>query len=188
MSRHSFAFAFAFAFLALTTIGAALWIPSEVGAWPAARSHQESSDTIVLTCSESAGQQGRGGEVVVGGVEGLVLKATGDSSSLNPIPGAKGTRYFVVKDFLAVSAAAAPYATVSIVSPKNATLFYGGSNNSTGPAMIAASRRKVRLPVCGPGFTGFAGGIIVTRPTRVNFEVSSPHMKTRRVTVPIGTR
>jgi hypothetical protein len=184
MSRHSFAFAS----LALATIGAALWISSEVGAWPTARSHRESSDTNVLTCPESAGQQGRGGEVVVGGVEGLVLKATGNLSSLNPIQSAKGARYFVVKDFLAVSAAAAPYATVSIVSPTNASLFYGRSTNSTGPAMIAASRRKIRLPVCGPSFTGFAGGIIVTRPTRVTFEVSSPHMKTRRVTVPIGTR
>ena len=144
--------------------------------------------TIVLTCAESAGQQGRGGEVVVGGVEGLKLAASSHFSALGPVRGPGGKRYFVVKDFLAVSAAAAPYATVTIVSPRSASLFYGRSGSSFGLALVAASRRSVRLPVCGPRFTGYVGGFVVTGPTTVTFSVTSPHLVTQRVTVPIGLR
>jgi hypothetical protein len=153
----------------------------------AAEAERATSDTIVLTCSESVGQQGRSGEIVVGGVEGLVLKSSSAFLSLHRIRSAGGTLYYVVKDFLGVSAAVAPYATVSIVSPRTATLFYGHPIVG-GQAMIKASRRMVRLPVCGHEFTGFVGGIIVARPSVVTFAVSSPHHATRRVAVPIGTR
>jgi len=149
---------------------------------------------ITLRCSDSVGQQGRDGETVVAGVEGLVLPGSDDPAGLNPIQGAGGKRYFVYKAFLAVSARAAPYATVSIVRPTSAKLYYGSSggvDELTGSAqdraLVAASRSQVRLAVCGPDFTGYVGGIVVTGPTWVTFAVSSPHLRTERVSVPIGT-
>jgi len=127
------------------------------------------------------------------GVKGL-LPGSGDPADLNPVRAGDGKRYFVYKAFLAVSAVAAPFATVSIIRPAGATLFYGSSSRigalfspSSGQALIAASRTKVRLPVCGPQFTGFVGGIIVTGPTCVTFEVSSPSMRPQTVSVPIGS-
>jgi hypothetical protein len=148
---------------------------------------------MILRCSDSVGQQGRGGEKVIGGVEGLVLPGSGDPALLRSLRNANGQRYFVYKAFLAVSAATAPYATVSVVSPQSAKLFYGSAsvvgslaNSARGRGLIAASTSQVRLPVCGPNFTGFVGGIIVVKPTSVTFAVSSPHKRTERVTVSIG--
>src|SRR5450631_73171 len=107
------------------------------------------SPFLLLTCSASSGQQGRGGEKVVGGVEGLQLKASSDFSSLSPLRGPGGKRLFVYKAYLAVS----QYATVSIVSPKDASLFYGRSSEvgalasrAGGIGLVTASRRGVRLP------------------------------------------
>lgn len=152
-----------------------------------------STNLISLNCSESAGQQGRGGEKVIGGVEGLVLPGSGDPATLSTLRSASGQRYFVYKAFLAVSAAAAPYATVTIVRPQSARLYYGSSsvvgtlaNSEQGRGLISASMSQVRLPVCGPSFTGFVGGIIVVKPTSVTFTVSSPHLKTERVTISVG--
>lgn len=152
------------------------------------------SSLLSLTCSDSAGQQGRDHETVVGAVEGLVLPGSGDSAGLYPVRAGDGKRYFVYKAFLAVSAVAAPFATVSIIRPAGATLLYGSSSHigalfsaPSGQALIAASRSKVRLPVCGPRFTGFVGGIIVTGPTCVTFEVSSPSARPQTVSVPIGS-
>jgi hypothetical protein len=123
----------------------------------------------------------------------LVLPGSGDPAALSPLRSANGQRYFVYKAFLAVSAAAAPYATVSVVRPRGASLYYGSSdavgtlaNSAQGRGLIRASKSQVRLPVCGPDFTGFVGGIIVMKPTSVTFAVSSPHMKTERVTISIG--
>jgi hypothetical protein len=151
------------------------------------------SKVITLRCSDSVGQQGRGGEKVVGGVEGLVLPGSGAASSLRPLQSASGQRYYVYKAFLAVSASAAPYAIVSVVHPKSAALYYGPpsvvgklANTKEGRQLIAASRSHVRLPVCGKNFTGYVGGIIVAKPTSVTFSVSSPHQKTQLVTVLIG--
>lgn len=148
---------------------------------------------LSLTCRDSAGQQGRGGETLVGGVEGLVLPGSGDPAGLYPIRGAGDKRYFVYKAFLAVAAASAPYAVVSIVRPADATLYYGpagkvGALVSTagGRPLVAASRSRVRLSVCGPRFTGYVGGIVVAGPTWVTFAVSSPHHRTVRVRIPIG--
>lgn len=153
-----------------------------------------SHSIMILSCSDSVGQQERGGEVVIGGVEGLALPDSGDPASLRPLRSADGQQYFVYKAFLAVSAVTAPYATVSVVSPRSATLFYGSpgvvgtlAGRAHGRGLIMASKRQVRLPVCGPDFTGFVGGITVAKPSLVTFAVSSPHRKTERVTVSIGT-
>ena len=151
------------------------------------------SSLISLSCADSAGQQGGDHETVIRGVEGLVLPGSDNSSGLYPIHASNGKRYFVYKAFLAVSASAAPYATVSITRPAGARLLYGSPSRigklmsaSSGQALVAASRSKVRLPVCGPRFTGFTGGIIVTGPACVTFEVSSPSAGTATVSVPIG--
>ena len=152
------------------------------------------SSLLSLSCSESAGQQGGDHETVTGGVEGLVLPGSDDPAGLYPIGRASGgKRYFIYKAVLAVSAPAAPFATVSITRPAGATLVYGSPSRigelfsaRSAQALVAASRSKVRLPVCGPRFTGFTGGVIVTGPTCVTFEVSSPSARAATVTVPIG--
>jgi hypothetical protein len=151
------------------------------------------SSLLSLSCSDSAGQQEADHQTVTGGVEGLVLPGSGDPAGLYPIGRASGgKRYFIYKAFLAVSASAAPFATVSITRPANARLVYGSPSRigelsaGSGQALIAASRSKVRLPVCGPRFTGFAGGVIVTGPACVTFQVSSPSARAATVTVPIG--
>jgi hypothetical protein len=151
------------------------------------------SSLIALSCADSAGQQGADHEVVIGGVEGLVLPGSDDPAGLYPIRASDGRHYFVYKAFLAVSASAAPYATVSISRPAAARLVYGSPSRigelmsaSSGQALVAASRARVRLPVCGPRFTGFVGGIIVPGPSCVTFEVSSPSARTATVSVPIG--
>ena len=131
---------------------------------------------------------------MTGGVEGLVLPGSDDPAALYPIGTASGgSRYFIYKAFLAVSAAAAPSVTVSIARPASARLVYGspsriGALFSTraGQALLAASRSAVRLPVCGPRFTGFTGGVIVTGPACVTFAVSSPSGQAAVATVPIG--
>jgi hypothetical protein len=146
------------------------------------------SSLLTLSCSDSAGQQGTDHETVVGGVEGLV-PGSADPASLDPIRGSDGRRYFVYKAFLAVSSASAPFATVSIVRPATARLVYGAAGelgSMSGTAFVAASRRSVRLPVCGSRFTGFVGGIIVTQPACVTFEVSSPRRTTETASAQIG--
>jgi hypothetical protein len=151
------------------------------------------SSLIALSCADSAGQQGAGHEIVIGGVEGLALPGSDDPAGLYPVRASDGKRYFIYKAFLAVSAATAPIATVSIIRPADARLVYGSSSRigelmsaPSGQALVTASRRQVRLPVCGPRFTGFVGGIIVTAPTCVTFEVSSPSASAATISVPIG--
>ena len=151
------------------------------------------SSLLSLSCADSAGQQGRGDETVIGGVEGLVLPGSDDPAALYPVGVSGGRRYFIYKAFLAVSAAAAPYATVSITRPASARLVYGSPSRigglmsaPAGRALLAASRARVRLPVCGRRFTGFTGGIIVAGPACVTFEVSSPSARAAAVSVPIG--
>ena len=181
--------------LAAAGVGALLWWTFDATARlgpPSASSG--APNLITLDCADSAGQQTRDGEKVVGGVEGLVLPGSGEPSALSPLRGVDGRRYFVYKAFLAVSSNAAPYATVSIVSPKGASLFYGSagevgrlSSSQHGRALVAASRTHVRLEVCGAGFTGYVGGVIVEKPTMVTFAVSSPHRTSQRVSIPVGT-
>ena len=100
-------------------------------------------------------------------------------------------RYFIYKAFLAVSASTALFATVSITRPASARLVYGSRIGAlfsarSGQALLAASRAKARLPVCGPRFTAFTGGVIVTGPACVTFEVSSPSARAGTVTILIG--
>ena len=153
------------------------------------------SSLLSLSCSESAGQQGQDGETVIGGVEGLVLPGSDDPAGLYPIGSAGGgTRYFIHKAFLAVAASAAPFATVSVARPASARLVFGSPsrmgtlfNADSGRGLLAASRSRVRLPVCGPRYTGFTGGVLVTGPGCVSFDVASAAARAAAVTVPIGT-
>ena len=63
---------------------------------------------MLLSCSESAGQQGRDHEAVTGGVEGLVLPGSDDPAALYPIGGASGgNRYFI---YAGRASPASPYA------------------------------------------------------------------------------
>lgn len=153
-----------------------------------------SSSLLSLGCPDSAGQQGADHETVTGGVEGLVLPGSDDPAGLYPV-GTAGSRahYFIYKAFLAVSPSAAPYATVAVTRPADARLIYASPSRigelfsaSSGQALVTASRSTVRLPVCGPRFTGFTGGVIVSRPACVTFAVSSPSTPAATVDVPIG--
>jgi hypothetical protein len=151
------------------------------------------SAALSLSCSDSVGQQGQDHETVIGGVEGLVLPGSDDPVGLYPIGAAGGPRYFIYKAFLAVSASAAPFATVSITRPASARLVYGSPTRigalfgtRSGQGLLGASRSKVRLPVCGPRFTGFTGGVIVAGPSCVTVEVASTAARAATVTVPIG--
>ena len=168
----------------LAVVVAAVLLP--VGLWVSGGTHHatSSADAIALTCSESAGQQGRGNEVVIGGVEGLVLPGTGNPSSLTPIVGPAGKKYYIYKVFLAVSASDAPFATVSTINPTTARLYYGTPLGYQ--ALIRASKRQVRLPVCGPRFTGYAGGVVLEAPSRVTFQVTTPGRHADRIEVSIG--
>lgn len=148
---------------------------------------------IVLKCSDSVGQQGKGREVVVGGVEGLSLPDASDPSVLAPIRSVDGRHFLIYKDFLAVSSSVTPFATVSIVNPPSASLVYASSarigalsSSPHGEELVKASASGVRLPVCGVRFTGFVDGVIVQRPTCVTFQVSSPHRRSVRVVERIG--
>ena len=180
----------------LTTafIGAGLTACASTSARPEHPAPSPVSSLLALSCSDSVGQQGPDPEMVIGGVEGLVLPGSDDPAGLYPIGTAGGgTRSFIYKAFLAVSASAAPFATVSITRPASARLVYGSPSRigalfsaRSGQDLLAASRSMVRLPVCGPRFTGFTGGVIVTEPSCVTFEVSSPSTRAATVAVPIG--
>ena len=162
-----------------------LWLADRA---PGMHNGSRLSGEIRLTCAESAGQQGRGGESVVGGVEGLVLPGSSDPSALNPIIGPAGRRYYVYKAFLAVASSDTPFATVSIVSPPSARLYYGSPDRLLGDrALVSAARKRVRLPVCGKRFSGYVGGIVLVAPSRVTFEVNAPRRRAVRVGVSIGT-
>jgi hypothetical protein len=180
------------AVVVLFVVGASIWLAYD--AWRSDRTPSGigPSNTTLLTCADSAGQQGRGGETVVGGVEGLALPDSGDPSNLDLLRGRGGQRYYFYKVLLAVSHSVAPYATVTILRPRSARLIYGPSvsgdinNRAAVSAMLAAARRQIRMPICGPRYTGFVGAIIVTRPASVTFSVSSQHRRTDRITVPVG--
>lgn len=158
-----------------------LWVAGDVGA---THNATISSGEIALTCADSAGQQGPYGEIV-NGVDGLILAGSGDRGSLTPFLGPGGKQYYVYKVFLAVSSSDAPYATVSIISPASARLYYGrplGLNQ----ALVLASKRTVRLPVCGARFSGYPGGVVLDAPSRVSFQVTTPRRHTARVEISIG--
>lgn len=158
-----------------------------------AAGHTSPASLLSLTCSDSIGQQSGAHQTVVGGVTGLVLPDSDDPAALYPVRATDGKTYFVYKAMLAVSAAAAPFATVSVTDPAGARLLYGSPtrvgdlvSTGAGQGLVAAARSGVRLPVCGPRFTGYVGGIIVGQPACVTFEVTSPRSKPATVSVPIG--
>jgi hypothetical protein len=181
-------------FLAMVLTTASVAACSAAPAQPRTAAGRTTSPSLLsLSCSDSIGQQSGEHQTVVGGVTGLVLPDSDDPAGLFPVRASDGRGYFVYKAMLAVSAAAAPFATVSITNPADATLLYGSATHvgdlvstSASQGLVAASRREVRLPVCGPRFTGYVGGIVVTKPACVTFEVTSPGLKPATVTVPIG--
>lgn len=103
------------------------------------------SSLLSLSCPDSAGQQGADHETVVGGVEGLVLPGSDDPAGLYPIgPATGGKRYFIYKTFLAVSASAAPFATVSVTGPRtpgSCTVRRRALASCSAPAQATASSR-----------------------------------------------
>lgn len=175
--------------LTMTSVAACSAAPAQ----PLTAGHTPSASLLSLSCSDAIGQQSGDHQTVVGGVTGLVLPGSDDPAGLFPIRGKDGRGYFIYKAMLAVSASAAPFATVSVAGPAGVTLLYGSAthvgdlaNTSTGQGLVAAARSEVRLPVCGPRFTGYVGGVIVAKPACVTFEVTSPGSKPATVSVPIG--
>lgn len=176
--------------LTMGTVAACSAAPAEPRT---AATHTTSASLLSLSCSDSIGQQSGDHQTVVGGVTGLVLPGSDDPAGLFAVRGKDGRGYFVYKAMLAVSVSVSPFATVSVINPADAAMLYGSAtyvgdlaSAPSGQALVAASRREVRLPVCGPRFTGYVGGIIVTKPTCVTFEVTSPGSKPATASVPIG--
>jgi hypothetical protein len=129
----------------------------------------------VLTCHDSAGQQGidTAPALLVNGVDGFI----GDTDAYDTLPMWKqdGHRYLAWKAALSVASTALPYRTVSVVSPASARLGYGG----------AALSRRVRMPACGARYTLYAGGIFVTHRGCVTLAVTGPTGKPDIVTMPV---
>jgi hypothetical protein len=176
--------------LTMTSVAACSTAPAQPRT---AAGHKPSASLLSLSCSDAIAQQSGDHQTVVGGVTGLVLPGSDDPAGLFPIQGKDGRGYFIYKAMLAVSASAAPFATVSVAGPAGVTLLYGSPSRvgdlvstPTGQGLVTAARREVRLPVCGPSYTGYVGGVIVTKPACVTFEVTSPGSKPATVSVPIG--
>jgi hypothetical protein len=129
----------------------------------------------VLTCHDSAGQQGIGAApaLLVDGVDGFI----GDTNAYDTLPVWRqgGHRYLAWKAALSVAPTALPYRTVSVVSPASALLGYGGAPLS----------RHVRMPACGMRYTLYVGGIFVTHPACVTLAVTGPAGKSGTVTMPV---
>jgi hypothetical protein len=180
-------------FLAMTVAGIAACSAAPAQPRPTPADGTASVSLLSLSCPDSIGQQSGDHQTVVGGVTGLVLPDSDDPAALYPVRAKDGKTYYVYKAMLAVSASAAPFAMVSVTGPASARLVYGSAahvgdlvSSPSGQALVAASRREVLLPVCGPRFTGYVGGIIVAKPSCVTFEVTSPGSKPATVSVPIG--
>lgn len=142
----------------------------------------------VLSCHDAAGQQGADAHTrPVNGVESFV----GDTNAYDTLPAWKsrdGHHYLIWKVFLAVAATARPYRIVTVTSPATARLFYASPaywGAVSGSKTIGAPPRRVELPVCGRQYTGYTGGILITRAACVTLAVSGPGSKTVTVTVPV---
>jgi hypothetical protein len=129
----------------------------------------------VLTCHESAGQQGidSAPALLVNGVDGFI----GDNNAYDALPvwNKAGHRYLVWKVALSVAPSAQPYRTVSVVRPASARLSYGGAPLS----------RRIRMPTCGSRYTLYTGGIFVMHRACVTLAVSGLSGKPSTVTMPI---
>jgi hypothetical protein len=159
-------------------------------AGPTAGAGRAGPARAVLSCGDSAGQQG-GSESgqPVNGVESVALD--GDNSLYDVLPAWRsrhGPRYLVWKVFLAVAPGAAPFRVVTVTSPSSARLFYAspaGWGAASGAKTIPPPPRAVQLAVCGRRFTGYTGGILITHPGCVILSVAGPKIRPRTVAVPI---
>ncbi len=133
--------------------------------------------TVLLTCRDSAGQQGRDGSParLVNGVDGFI----GDPNPYDVLPAQQlgGHRYLAWKTALSVAPDARPYRTISVVTPASARLSYGSS--------ISKASRSVRLPACGQRYALYVGGILVAHPACVIIAVTGPSGESARVSVPV---
>jgi hypothetical protein len=131
---------------------------------------------VVLTCHDSAGQQGQDGPParLVNGVDGFI----GDPNAYDtlPVQHLNGYRYLAWKTALSV-APDASYRTVSVVTPTSARLSYGSS--------ISKASRSVRLPACGRRYALYVGGLLVRHPACVTIAVTGPNGKSATVSVPV---
>ncbi len=125
----------------------------------------------------------------VNGVESFALHGdTNTSDNLVAWKSRDGHRYLIWKTFLAVAASARPYRIVTVTRPPMARLFYASTARwgaVSGSKTIGAAPGRVRLPVCGHQYTGYTGGILITRPACVTLAVSGPGSRAVTVTVPI---
>jgi hypothetical protein len=146
-----------------------------LGAPPSRTFHADT--TVLLTCHDSAGQQGRDipRARLVHGVDGFI----GDTNAYDTLPVQRldGHRYLAWKTALSVASDAGPYRTVSVVAPASARLSYGSG--------ILASSRSVRLPACGHRYALYVGGILVRHPACVTLAVTGPSGKPTTVAVPV---
>lgn len=129
----------------------------------------------VLTCHDSAGQQGVGAApaLLVNGVDGFIGDTNADDTL--PVWNQDGHRYLAWKAALSVASTALPFRTVSVVSPASARLGYGG----------AALSQRVRMPACGRRYALYVGGIFVMHPACVTLAVTGPAGKPSTVTMPV---
>jgi len=149
-----------------------------------------SGGIAVLSCRDSAGQQPADPQArPVNGVESFAL--TGDTNASDTLPvwtSSDGHRYLIWKTFLAVAASARPYRFVTVTSPATARLFYASPAQwgaVSGSGTIGVPPRQIELPVCGKQYTGYTGGLLITRPACVTLAVSGPGSKVATVTVPV---
>jgi len=145
---------------------------------------------VVLSCRDAAGEQPADPQAKpVNGVESIALH--GDTNAYDTLPAWRsrdGHHYLIWKTFLAVAPTARPYRIVTVTSPATARLFYASPTYwgaVSGSKTIGAAPRGVQLPVCGRQYTGYTGGILITRPACVTLAVSGPGRKTATVTVPV---
>jgi hypothetical protein len=145
---------------------------------------------MILSCQASAGQQAADPSVrPVNDVQSAAL--AGDTNPYDSLPAWKssdGHRYLVWKAYLAVAPAGRPYRVVTVTDPGSARLFYASPAEwgaESGEPVVPPPPRSVRLPACGSRYTGFTGGILVTRPACVTLTVAGLGGAARTVRVPV---
>jgi hypothetical protein len=144
----------------------------------------------VLSCRDTAGQQPADPQArLVNGVASFALNGDANANDTLPVWRSRdGHRYLIWKAFLAIAASARPYRIVTVTSPATARLFYASPaewGDVSGSMTIGVAPRQIELPVCGKQFTGYTGGILVSRPACVTLTVSGPGGRVAAVTVPV---
>jgi hypothetical protein len=148
------------------------------------------TSSVILTCKDSAGQQPADSTArLVDDVQSAAL--AGDTNAYDSLPAWKssdGHRYLVWKVYLAVAPTGSPYRVVTVTSPGSARLFYASPTDWAavgGEPVVPPLPHSVRLPTCGHRYTGYTGGILVTRPACVTLTVSGPGSASRKIRVPV---